>query len=377
MKELPFYKRLWFGVGLIAIFLILTTIIIGYKVVNRYDKERDEATTKTISEILKQESKAHSLLPDVLIINVSSKERQLISDSIRMEVSKFLVDRYTRKNIDTSQVEIRPYVSFLEKDNNKAITVEQIAELKKHIEFLVENCNKAVEDSKRNIDTEISKINIWVTIWIGVFGLLGIFIPIVVNLKSFDTLKEIETKANAAESKISEHKDDIEAIAELKTDVADATKDIAEINTALPALRTQSETAFKNSKFASDQSELNNRILIAFNAIGKLKKLERVIFLNRDNPIPLIHSYLSSVLNILRTIDNNHGQHFYKDLLEELKERLFELSYTTVIGSRNKTVAISTFAVFINDKITSQNPLTNIDHGEIIANFETMLGSIL
>ena len=97
MNEIPFYKRLWFGVGLIAIFLILTTIVIGYTVVNRYEKERDDTTTKTISEILKEESKAHPLLPDVLVINVSAEGKQQISDSIRKEVSKFLIDRYTKK----------------------------------------------------------------------------------------------------------------------------------------------------------------------------------------------------------------------------------------------------------------------------------------
>jgi len=377
MNEIPFYKRLWFGVGLIALLLILATIIIGYTVVNRYEKERDEATTKTISEILKEQSKSHPLLPDVLVINVSAKDKQQISDSIKKEVSNFLINKYTKKSDDTSQVEIRPYVSFLEKNNNKPITGEQVAELKKHIEFLVRNCDKAVEDSKRNIDTEISKINTWVTIWIGVFGILGIFIPIVVNLKSFDALKEIEKKANAAEKKITDHEDDIKAIAGIKKDVTDAKKDIADINITLPTLAQQSTTALQNSTDAIAQSELNNKVLIAFNAIGKLKKLEKIISLNRDNPIPIIHSYLSSVLNILRTIDNNHDQHFYTDLLEELKERLFELSYTTVIRSRNKTVAISTFAVFINNKIASPNPLSNIDHDEIVANFETMLAAIL
>lgn len=377
MNEIPFYKRLWFGVGLIALVLILATIIIGYTVVNRYEKERDEATTKTISEILKEQSKSHSLLPDVLVINVSAKDKQQISDSIKKEVSNFLINKYTKKSDDTPQVEIRPYVSFLEKNNNKPITGEQVVELKKHIEFLVRNCDKAVEDSKRNIDTEISKINTWVTIWIGVFGILGIFIPIVVNLKSFDALKEIEKKANAAEQKITDHEDDIKAIAGIKKDVTDAKKDIADINITLSTLAQQSTIALQNSTDAIAQSELNNKVLIAFNAIGKLKKLEKIISLNRDNPIPIIHSYLSSVLNILRTIDNNHDQHFYTDLLEELKERLFELSYTTVIRSRNKTVAISTFAVFLNNKIASPNPLTNIDHDEIVANFETMLAAIL
>lgn len=375
MKETPFYKRLWFGVGLIAFILILTTIIIGYTLLNSYEKQRDEATTKIISEILKQESDTHPLLPDIIIINVSAKDQKQISDSIKKEVSKYLIRRYTLKSADTSKIEIHPYVSFLEKTNNKPITGEQVEELKKYIEFLVSTCNKAIEDSKQNIDTEISKINTWVTIWIGVFGLLGIFIPIMVNLKSFDGLKEIETKANAAESKINEHKGDIEAIAGIKTDVANAIRDIATINTTLPTLIAQSATALQNSTTAIAQSELNNKVLIAFNAIGKLKKLEKIVSISRDNPIPVIHSYLSSVLNILRTIDNNHDQHFYRDLLEELKERLFELSYTTVIRSRNRTVAVSTFAVFINDKLVI-TPLTNNDHNEIVTNFETMLNGL-
>ncbi|MCF8459665.1 MAG: hypothetical protein K9G46_02990, partial [Flavobacteriales bacterium] len=375
MNEIPFYKRLWFGVGLIAVFLILTTISIGYIAVNSYDKERDETAVKTISEILKQESDTHPPLPDVLVINVSAKDQKQISDSIRQEVSKYLIKRYTLKSADTSKITIHPYVSFLENGNNKPITGEQVEELKKYIEFLVNTCNKAVEDSKQSIDTEISKINTWVTIWIGVFGLLGIFIPIVVNLKSFDALKEIEEKANAAESKINEHKADIEAIAGIKTDVANATRDILSINTTLPTLTTQSATALQNSTTAIAQSELNNKVLIAFNAIGKLKKLEKIISISRDNPVPIIHSYLSSVLNILKTIDNNHDQHFYRDLLEELKERLFELSYTTIIRSRNRTVAFSSFAVFINDKLAI-TPLTNNDHNEIVANFEIMLNTL-
>ena len=375
MTELPFYKRLWFGVGLIAIFLILTTIVIGYITVNNYEKERDESAIKTISEILKKESNTHPLIPEVLVINVSAKEQKQISDSIRKDVSKYLIKRYTLKSVDTSKITIHPYVSFLENSNNKTITSEQVEELKIYIDFLVNTCNKAVEDSKQNIDTEISKINTWVTIWIGVFGLLGIFIPIVVNLKIFDALKEIETKANAAESKINEHKDDIEAIAGIKTDVANATRDILSINGKLPTLTAQSETALQNSTTAIAQSEINNKVLIAFNAIGKLKKLEKIISISRDNPIPIIYSYLSSVLNILRTIDNNHDQHFYRDLLEELKERLFELSYTTIIRNRNKTVAVSSFAVFINGKLDIAT-LTNNDHNEIVTNFETMLNAL-
>lgn len=375
MTEKPFYKSWWFGVSIIAIILIIITIIIGYTVVNNYEKQRDDVALKTISKILNQQTEARPLLPDVIVVNVSANDKKNIADSIKREVSSFLLEKYTKKIDNRSQIEIRPYVSFLEKSTNKPITGEQVEELKKHIEFLVKTCETAVEDSKRNIDTEISKINTWVSVWIGVFGLLGIFLPIVVNFKSFDSLKEIETKANIAVGKIEEHKDDIEAIAGIKNDVAQAKQNIETINSTLPTLSEQSETAKNNSTTAIEQSQLNNQMLIAFNAISKLKKLEKILSLNRENPIPIIHSYLSSVLNVLRTIENNHNQHFYKDLLDELKERLLELSYTTVIRDRKRTVAISTFATFINEK-TAIETLTTNDHNEILSNFETMLHTI-
>jgi hypothetical protein len=374
--EIPFYKRLWFGVGSIATILIIATIVIGYMVVNSYEEERSKATTKAICEILKQESKAHPLLPDVLVINVSSKDQKQISDSIRKDVSKYLIERYTIKSEDTSQIEIHPYVSFLEKSNNKPITGEQVAELKKYIQFLVSNCDKAVEDSKRNIDTEISKINTWVTIWIGVFGLLGIFIPIVVNLKSFDALKDIERKANAAANKINKHKADIEAIAGIKTDVANATLAITAINNTLPNLTTQSTTALQNSTTALNLSNFNQTMLVSLEAIGKLSKLENIVLYGGANRNQLIHSLLSSILRSFQNLTEHHNADFYRDLLAEVCDRLTELSRATMTDSRNNAVAMSTFALFIHNRITTVNPLTNADHNEIVTNFEAMLNTL-
>ncbi|WP_276975172.1 hypothetical protein [Flavobacterium filum] len=375
--ETPFYKRLWFGVGLIAFFLILTTIIVGYTLVNRYQKKRDEAATKTISEILKQESNSRPHLPDILVINVSAKDQKQISDSIRNEVLKYLLKRYTLKSADTSKIEIHPYVSFLEKSNDKPITGEQLEELKKYIEFLVTTCNKAVEDSRQNIDTEISKINTWVTIWIGVFGLLGIFIPIVVNLKSLDTLKEIETKADDADKILTEHRDDIKAIAGIKKDVAVAKADIQTITTTtLPDLKKQSETALQDATTALAQATDNQRVVQAMEAILKLSKLQNIVLYGSGNVVQLIHSLLSSFLRSFRLIDDNYNGALYQDLLIEFFDRITELGRSTILRNRVNTQAISVFATFLNGKINSGNPLTITDHNEIVTNFETMLDGL-
>ena len=369
-------KSLWLWVTFIAFVMMAATIIVGYTVVNNYEKERDEATTKTISEILKQESKAHPLLPDVLVLNISTKDKKQFSDSIRNEISKYLIDRYTKKSNDTSQIEIHPYVSFLEKANNKPITGEQVEELKKHIQFLVSTCDKAVEDSKRNIDTEMNKINTWVTVWIGVLGFLGIFIPILVNIKSFDTLKEVEKKAKEADEKITKHEPSINAIEGIKEKVETAERKINEINEKLPGITQQSEKAITDSNSAITQSKDNQRVIQAMEAILKLSKLQNIVLYAGGNINQLIYSLLSSFLRSFRSIDDSYNKALYQDLLLEFFDRITELGRSTILRNRVNTQAISDFASFLNGKITAENPLTKNDHDEIVTRFEAMLNAI-
>ncbi len=372
-EETPFYQRLWFGVWCTSLITIVIVIFIGYKVVNNYEKERDEATTKTISEILRQESEAHPLLPDIIIVNISTKDKKKLTDSIHKEVSKYLIERYTKKSKDTSQIEIHPYVSFLEKSDRKPITGEQVEELKKHIQFLVNTCNKAVEDSQHNIDIEINKINTWVTIWVGVLGILGIFIPILVNIKSFDTLKEVTEIAKKVENKITEHEPAIEAIATIQTDLIGARNRIDQINLTLPSLTTQAALALENSSTAIDISQTNQRVVAAMEAILKLSKLQNIVLYAGANLNQQIHSLLSSFLRSFTGINGNYNEDLYRDLLLEFFDRITELSRSTILRKRINTEAISDFAVFLNGKIMTGNPLTVNDHNEIVANFEDML----
>jgi hypothetical protein len=375
--NMPIYKKQWFWIVVLAFLLIVTTIIIGYTLVNSYEKEREKSARATICKILTDKSRMNSFMPDVLVINVNDSDKKLVFDSISKRVSDHLLEKYTNGNDDDdSKINFYPYVSFLEKASSKPINQGQIDELKKYISFLVSNVDKAVEESRRNIDTEISKVNTWVTIWIGIFGIFGIFIPILVNIKSFDTLKEIQSKANSAEETINNHKDDLKAISGIKEDVKKAKEDIDQIDKKLPSLTEQSSDAVQKAKDAIDKSEINNKMIIAFNAIGKLKKLEKIVLLNRKNPIPTIHSHLTAIKKILATIDRGHHLVFYLDLLEELKDRLMELVSSTVIKERSHTLAISTFAIFLNNKCEQETPLTAEDHAAIIAQFELMLNQL-
>ncbi len=141
-------------------------------------------------------------------------------------------------------------------------------------------------------------------------------------------------------------------------------------------MTTQAQTAIDNSTQAITVSQTNQRMLVALESISKLSKLENIVLYGGANRNQLLHSLFTSILRSFRTITDNFNEDFYSDLLSEFCDRLSELSRATIVGNRLNTAAISDFAVFINGKLSSGNPLTNTDHHEIITNFEKMLNTI-
>jgi hypothetical protein len=111
-------------------------------------------------------------------------------------------------------------------------------------------------------------------------------------------------------------------------------------------------------------------------AILKLSKLQNIVLYGSGNINQLIHSLLSSFLRSFRSINDNYNEPLYHDLLLEFFDRITELGRSTILRNRVNTQAISVFASFLNQKITSGIPLTNTDHSEIITNFETMLNTL-
>ena len=60
--------------------------------------------------------------------------------------------------------------------------------------------NKEIDKAKEEIGRDIDRLNMWVSIWIGVIGFLGIFVPIIINV---DTTKNAEFAKEKSELALS------------------------------------------------------------------------------------------------------------------------------------------------------------------------------
>ena len=328
MSEKSILKSTWFGVAFVAIILIIGTIFFGFLGLNRLQSEREAAGLKTIADLFIQESYFHPVIPDILVVNLSPKNQKHFSDSINKEVSKYLIRKYTLLKSDTTKISIYPYVSFIKKNSNKPITSEQVEELKKYIEFLINTCNKAIEDSRNNIDTEISKINTWVTIWIGVFGLLGIFIPIIINFKTINDYNNIEKNVNHL---------------------------------------------FVESKI----TKKNYKILRASNSVNKFN-IESIHLFYSD-PSHLIKSKLIIIQKTFENFSEDYEYYddtFYKEFLEELKQKLILLSCSTIIKQRVNTDAFISFVNFIEIKLIKNEKLQINELNQIDTELELMINKL-
>jgi hypothetical protein len=110
----------------------------------------------------------------------------------------------TNEKVNPKETSFRPFFLFpesVDSSGNYKLTKAQLEDLKNHIVFLTNQVDKAVTQTKDEINKEIDRINTWVSIWIGVLGFLGVFIPIVINYKASEDIKEIKSDANAAHIK--------------------------------------------------------------------------------------------------------------------------------------------------------------------------------
>lgn len=347
----PLYKSLWFAVLLIALLLIISTMITGYIFINHYESERDKETNNAIRHILEENAIDHKHLPDVVVLNISDTcNKNQLNDSIKTYLKDYLTNRYlNRDETNKNNISLTPYISFLKDSKSAVITNEQIDELKSYIEFLVKTCDATIQESERNIDTEMNKINTWVTIWIGIFGLLGIFIPILINIKSFDNLKEIGIKADEAQNTI---------------------------RRTLPIIQDHSKSALNDSKMALNQVEKNAKLIHISMVISTLNSLQKVYNQNPKNPINVYHNNLKSVVRYIKSYTPQKEDEYFFELLAQVRDMLYQLLSSTLVIQRHHQEAIKVFVLYLQDLLSSEAVFSKQEYTELIVKFEAFLDSI-
>ncbi|MBL7767109.1 MAG: hypothetical protein JNJ58_13500 [Chitinophagaceae bacterium] len=363
-------KKKWYhcnyrviGVSLCVILFIL---IVGntyiYYLVNK--KEKD--STKVISNILMNAAKEKPLIPDIIIVNKKDSSLTKLDSTLKKNLIEFLSKKYSSENADSnSTFDIKPYLGSTDiKDEDKIV---------KHIEFLSNTVKEAVEDSKRNIDTEISKVNTWVTIWIGIIGFLGIFFPLIINLKSLDELKSIKAKSKEAKKNADDAKKKLD---KYKTHLDTLPENMGKVEGFEKTIKEQGERIEKIDKLATNaetKSANTEKLLYTLNMVFKLKDIDGTYLMHNKEPLKALIKYFEEIHKELSDPSVDFKHPFAFDALRQLALRLYVLSSYSFISKENMT-----FFNILSEYITVrlEAGLTQESFNEILVEFDKLIKAL-
>jgi hypothetical protein len=167
----------------------------------------------------------------ILYYNFNTKH---ISDNYYQQVKEKVDSAF--KHANSASIISAP--QKIDKSGNYILSKNEWDKLERYIIYQANQTEELVQRSREETSKDIDRLNIWITIWIGILGLFGAFIPFIVNFaatKDFDkTIKTYDKK-------------------------------ILDIDTAL----TKSDTALKNTKNVEN-------ILTLINTLSNLKYIEGV-----------------------------------------------------------------------------------------------------
>lgn len=326
----------------------LSVIIIGFLYfggnywMNCLIDKRHTEINKTIRQILIQEAQSDILLPDVVLINSKGKLDTSLNTKIKTQLADFLSAKYlSGKEHSSGTFDLQPYLTVFDKQDS-IITPNDVAQIKKHIEFLANTVDKAVEASKHDIDIEIAKINTWVTIWIGIIGVIGIFLPIVINIKSLEDLKNIKVKtkeakknADKVKAEMEKYEPQLKALPELIIQVGGFEEKITKQEKRIGSLDSQYTEIEKKATKAETESLNTQKLLTLINSVFKLKDIDGNFLIYNKEPLNTLVKYLEDIHIELTRVKADYNNAIIKDSLRQLAMRLYLLSYYAFVSKDN------------------------------------------
>jgi hypothetical protein len=371
-EQMKWYHFSYKTIGFILCSIIVL-LITGHLLTYHYVNKQKEDSVRIITNILDNAAKEKTLIPDIIIIGKKDSSGILLDSTLKKDLLNFLINKYAETKSKANKVfDIKPYLLSSDiKDEDKII---------KHIEFLSEIVKNAVEDSKRNIDTEISKINTWVTIWIGIIGFIGIFLPIVINIKSFDALRDAQNdasqakvdseiakeKSNDAMLLLDKHKEQLGGIEENMRKVGEFEKSIEDQEKRIKEI---GETA-TNAENKSNTTERSLSLLIS---LFKLKSFNYSFLVHQKKPLEILIKYFEEIQITLTNESGNFNHPFVLDALRQMASGLYQLSTYQFVSRENMTL-FNNLSEFISTKLEAG--LTEDSFKEILKKFSDLITTL-
>lgn len=340
----------------LIIFIFIVNQFFEYKVKEVILKEQVQID-KVIRNTINSQAKLNLLLPKIVFINADSTKNLALKDSILSQVSSKLTQYYLNNELNkTDSLNISSFFIFPDEKNPNGkyeLTKGQLDDLRNHLIFLTNQVDKTIVETKEEINKEIGRLNNWISIWMGVLAIIGIFIPIIINIRSFEELKMVEQKADKAGNK----SDMI--IRQAKT-----------IENKVDQIDKRSFTANKNSNEALVNSLVLEKLLKISNTMSKLKDIDPSVIQHTKTPVKVLTGTLKSLY-----LDFEESTKFFKNeiIISNLRELALRIQIISTYDflDRKGIMAMNNFSLFISDHLNTN--MTKDDFEKILLELSELI----
>jgi len=353
----------------IGYFLLITVLIILFwvlrdKKVDRMISEQQIQVSQTIINTINEQAKLDLFKPDLVLIGMDSTHRKQLNDSLYKRLSVVLAQKYLgNSKVNPDDLNFQPFYVLsdsVDKNCNYSLTKKQLEELKNHIQFLTSQIDKAVTSVKEEVGKDIDRLNTWVSIWIGIIGFLGIFIPIVLNYRSSEELKELSLKSNEAANKVNKVDDyikknekHIEELKSLPPELNNLKQTFDSFKGEVTTAKVTSEKALKKAETAVETANKVEKLVTTLNNISKIKDIDGTFLLYNNQPFETLSSYLFEIHLALSNCSELFAEPIIKDVFRQLALKLHLVAPFGFIGPDNFDL-LNQFALDVS-KIISQD----------------------
>jgi hypothetical protein len=370
----------------ITIIPMVVFVFLAFKIwsnkINALKNEQEKNVSEIIHNILSQQTNKNLLLPQVIFINADSSKKKELTEKLIDQISNTLTKKYLENDTTKfNDIELRPFFALSNKPNKNGtytLTEAQLNDLKGHLDFLTKQVDVEVDNAKEEIARDIDRLNNWVTIWIGVIGFLGIFIPVIINI---DTSRNAEKAAEKSETafnkseeaitKINNAQPKIDKIDSIEKRIDSSETKIGEIETKAGIAEGKANKADKNADAAKSKSDALHLVY----AIDKIDSIEpeNIKYVDRDKWILLFKKTLLSIKLSLEECKMQHDGDIIKESLAKMVIRLSRISYQKFLQKEN-TESITKYLQFVTETMKTNYTQENFE--KIITGLETLANNL-
>lgn len=374
-------KNLTYRHLIISITLVVVSVLVGIVIwqcqINTLQNRQQKEVSEIIANVIQEQSKKDLLLPKIVFINIDSSVKEELDKKLTEKISDLLTKKYLNDdNTEFKDINLKPYFVLpkTNKQGSYVLSETQLNDLKNHIEFLVKQVDLEVDRTKEEVGRDIDRLNMWVTIWIGVIGFLGIFIPLIINIdtaksaeRAIEKSNDAETKSNDAISKINSAQNKIDKIEGIEIRVIDAESKIGSVEIKTNEAEIKANDAKIKAGEASAKAENaliktkeTENVLTAISAIGNLKDIDTSTLQYINNPMELVIKTLHSIHLGLSNCNNQSDNNVVKDCLRQLGVKLQLLTFYKFM-KREQTELTNNFSNSISDKLNDNYDQTKFN----------------